>query len=70
MEQRRLRRRCVQCNIVYDVWREGDEFYSGRTGKGKITISWTSDPFQEEIRGDFTKMWLCDDCYYNNFMDI
>ena len=70
MEKRRLRRRCIQCSNVYDVWRSGDEYYNARSGKGKITICWQACPFAEEIHGDSTPMWLCDYCADNNAMDI
>jgi hypothetical protein len=28
------------------------------------------DPFAEEIGGDDTPMWLCDDCVYASAMEI
>ncbi len=66
-----LRRKCAGfCGGTYDVWREGDEYYDPRRGKGKVSVSWRSDPYAEEIHGDTTKMWLCDDCEYEYAMDI
>ncbi len=28
------------------------------------------DPYQSEIHGDDTPVWLCEDCYYELCMDI
>lgn len=33
-------------------------------------IRWGPDPFAEEIRGDDTPLWLCDDCYHESCMEI
>jgi len=27
-------------------------------------------PYDSEINGDYTSVWLCDDCYDNSCMDI
>lgn len=35
-----------------------------------ITVSWTTDPFDEEIRNDYTMHWLCTHCEWNQAMEI
>lgn len=32
--------------------------------------TWTSDPFRDEIYGDETKHWLCEDCCFDSAQDI
>ncbi len=71
---KKLRRRCQgYCGQVFDVY-NGNDFpskpYNARKRTGEIVVRWRSDPFQEEIHGDLTPMWLCDECEYQSDMDI
>jgi hypothetical protein len=59
-----LRRRCIDCRQVFPVRKGWEDNTPGRM------VEWRSDPFGEEIHGDFTKMWLCDECEYQSAMDI
>lgn len=45
---------CTACNAVF--WE--DELLYG------------PNPFQEEINGDSTNVWLCADCHHEALMDI
>lgn len=65
MEKQRLRRTCNMCSHVFDVARQGDNCYHWKNAPNEpIRVSWTSDPYQEELYEDFTKMWLCDNCWF------
>lgn len=44
----KLRRTCAVCHRVFTV---GDQ------------ISWRVDPYDSEINEDYTKKWMCQDCY-------
>lgn len=34
------------------------------------TVSWTTDPFDEEINQDYTMHWLCAHCVWTQAMEI
>jgi hypothetical protein len=60
-----LRRRCAGfCGNTYPV-RKG---HTDKT-EGNM-VEWRTDPFAEEIHGDSTLMWLCDECEHEYAMDI
>lgn len=60
-----LRRKCAGfCGGIYDVRKD----WKDRSDENMIV--WQTDPFEEEIRGDYTKMWLCENCAYEYAMDI
>jgi len=42
--------------------------YVNRDCDGVQTL--TPDPYQEEINGDNTEVWLCPGAYYESSMDI
>jgi hypothetical protein len=33
-------------------------------------IQWQTDPYSEEIHGNYTKMWLCETCAHEYAMDV
>lgn len=71
MEKPRLRRRCAGCSNIFDVERESDKcFHWKHEPNEPIRVSWTTDPFKEEIYGDFTRMWLCGECWHTFRDDI
>jgi len=37
---------------------------------GKPNATYTTDPYGSEIRGDYTKHWLCDACIDESNMEI
>lgn len=59
-----LRRKCVYCCNIFPVRKGCNDDTEGNM------IQWQADPFQEEIRGDSTCMWLCDECAHDAAMDI
>jgi len=62
---------CEYCENVYPIApNNGSGIKRSYNGTVQNTISYRPDPFNEEIRGDFTDHWLCDDCYYNSRMEI
>lgn len=69
---------CDYCENVYPVHQDNDggpfwAFMSRRGTDEVVTenmVSYRSDPFFEEIRENFTKYWICDDCYYESFLEI
>ena len=38
--------------------------------KSTENVTFTSDPFQSEINGDDTEMFICAECYHDSLMDI
>lgn len=71
MENRkRLYRRCAErCNRILPAvtWEESLTLTEEELDN---TVRWTTDPFAEEIHGDFTKMWICGSCEHESAMDI
>lgn len=67
---------CEYCENVYPInfdYPYPSKIFSrriSRSGTGQNTVSYRPDPFDEEIRNDFTNHWLCDDCYYASRMEI
>jgi len=60
-----LHRKCAGfCDKIYPVRKGWNDFTEGNM------IEWRSDPFEEEIHGDSTPMWLCDECEHEYAMDI
>jgi hypothetical protein len=60
-----LYRKCQGfCDKVYPVRKMSDIFSK------ENMVSWRTDPFAEEIHGDYTRMWLCDECEHEYAMDI
>jgi len=60
-----LRRKCSGfCGGIYDVRKQWND------RKDENMIVWQTDPFEEEIRGDCTKMWLCESCAHEYARDI
>ena len=57
---------CEYCENVYPIHPDGNVIHYS----DQIMVSYRPDPFDEEIRGDFTNHWLCDDCYYDSAMEI
>jgi hypothetical protein len=51
-EKKKLRRKC------------SNEVFNGciEIGFANEDVFWTEDPFNAEIYGDYTKMWLCSNC--------
>ena len=39
-------------------------------GCGSKNCSFVEDPYSSEINGDYTKYWLCDNCYNESCEDI
>jgi hypothetical protein len=44
----------------------------GSCGKGywKKDLIFGPDPYQEDIHGDDTPVWLCDECHHISYMEI
>lgn len=36
----------------------------------KKDITWGADPFNHDVYGDETPIWLCGDCRYQRAMDV
>lgn len=53
----KLRRKCVRCKKIKNVNDEVDG------------IRWTTCNFSADINEDFTKMWHCDSCNHECYMD-
>jgi len=54
LDKKKRRVRCVGCSQLFD--REDIEF--------------SPDPYAEEINGDNTPVWECEDCRHESCMDI
>lgn len=52
-----IKARCEQCGTMYPVW--SDEI---PIEEWDDTVSYGVDPFDSEINGDYTEMWLCGHC--------
>lgn len=62
---------CEYCKNSFPIASAEREFgYVGNTREGKRGVSFITDPFQEEIHGDMTLHWICDECAYQISMDI
>lgn len=49
----------------------GYRYDSGwRDDKSKVTVSFTTDPFNVDIYGDETLHWICNECAHERYMDI
>ncbi len=35
-----------------------------------LPCTWMPDPFQSDVHGDETPMWICEDCAWQSNMDI
>ena len=44
--------------------------YCGRDNSPETPVTYMCDPFDAEIKEDFTKHWLCDKCIYEREQDI
>lgn len=68
--RRAPKHRCEYCGEKYFVeqgeLREETIYWDNHI----TTVSWTSDPFDEEIRNDYTMHWLCTHCVYDAAMEI
>jgi len=53
MDKKKRRVRCVECGELFD----------------REDIKYAPDPFAEEINGDDTPVWECDECRYQSYMD-
>lgn len=49
-----MRRNCETCNVEFD----------------EKELIFGPDPFAEEIYGDDTEVWLCQDCHEQSALDI
>ena len=65
---------CAQCGREFKVYDPNEANPSPTYGYGQLPMKdrvyFTSDPFQEEIRGDNTEGWICWDCHLQSAMDI
>jgi hypothetical protein len=60
-----LRRKCAGfCDEIYPVRKGWNDKTEG------TMIQWQTNPYMEEINGDYTRMWLCDECAHEYAMDI
>lgn len=66
MENRkRLYRKCAYCKRVLPVATMDDD-----VSDWDDTVMWQTDPFNDEIHQDYTKMWLCGKCVYEASQEI
>lgn len=56
-----LWRKCAYCGRSLPVVNEKDYFYL-TDEEHDNTVTWRTDPFNDEVHQDYTKMWLCGKC--------
>lgn len=60
-----LRRKCQGfCGQIWNVRKIGEDWTD------ENMVVWQTDPYAEEIHGNYMKMWLCEDCAHEYAMDI
>lgn len=69
----KMRRKCVGCEVVYDFISEEDFFSSearDSLNPPVLGVRFLENPFAAEIRGDETKRWQCNRCWWEDWWEI